>query len=101
MLIYTTILFVAREPFRKACLDQRPEESVQANNLAWMCVPAGCLVSFLLGAVWLYLLEQPTGAEAASYPFAVTLYLFAAVLELCCEPLWVYAQVSENRCPPK
>jgi hypothetical protein len=38
MLLYTTVLFIAREPLRKACLDKDSggKNWRQTNNLVWL-----------------------------------------------------------------
>ncbi|KAJ8408147.1 hypothetical protein AAFF_G00263750 [Aldrovandia affinis] len=69
-LLYSTLVFLSREAFRKACLSSGPEQNWrQVINLLWLTVPLGVLWASVLGCVWLWLLE-----------------------ELLAEPLWVLAQ---------
>ena len=94
-ILYTTVLFVAREPFRKACLSV-PKEDINhitwplLANLIWITVPAGAALAALMGYIWCYSLEQPNDPR---YMEAVWVYAASAVLELLVEPLWMLGQI--------
>ena len=95
-LLYSTILFLSREAFRKACLS-RPAESVEKNwrqiiNLIWCCIPIGLLSNMVLCCLWIYCLEQPSAQYAEQYPKAVFIFAFAGTAELIVEPLWLIGQ---------
>lgn len=96
VLLYSTILFLSREAFRKACLSRTsasPERNWrQTINLTWCCVPVGVLVGSLLAWLWVYLLERPSLLYATMYPKAVILFGVSALGELVVEPLWLIAQ---------
>uniref|UniRef100_A0A3B3Q9F1 Protein RFT1 homolog n=1 Tax=Paramormyrops kingsleyae TaxID=1676925 RepID=A0A3B3Q9F1_9TELE len=92
-LLYTTVVFLSREAFRRACLSGKTEHNwKQIINLLWLTVPLGLLWAFALGSVWLYLLEAPDPLTVPHYGPAVALFGLSAIQELLCEPLWVLAQ---------
>ena len=95
-LLYTTILFLAREAFRKTCLSHSGKSKEtkwdQIINLVWLAVPLGVLASFVFGFIWLNWLETPPMGLAKDYSISVLCFAFCAVLELMAEPLWVVFQ---------
>ena len=94
-LLYSTVLLVSREAFRKACLSTLGVDEKdwrQLINLMWCCVPLGILIGFILGWVWIYLLEYPSHSYVDYYPRAVILFVMSAVSELVVEPLWLISQ---------
>ncbi|XP_042195503.1 protein RFT1 homolog isoform X3 [Callorhinchus milii] len=92
-LLYSTIIFLAREAFRKACLSGGAEQNwTQIINLLWLTVPLGMLWAVLLSWVWLRLLQVPDPALLPHYEAAVVLFSLSAVVELLVEPLCVLAQ---------
>ena len=93
MLLNQTIVFVAREAFRKACLSKTADKRwAQVINLLWCVFPLGVMLSFLLGYVWLYLLEIPDPVKIPNYPLAVLVFAASGSVELLSEQLWVVAQ---------
>ena len=93
MLLIQTIVFVAREAFRKSCLSKTTDKNwPQVINLLWCVFPIGVLTAALLGYVWLYFLEQPDPIHAPNYPFAVVVFAVCGAVELLSEQLWVVAQ---------
>ncbi|XP_059505657.1 protein RFT1 homolog isoform X2 [Stegostoma tigrinum] len=93
-LLYSTVVFLAREAFRKACLNVDKEQKwAQVINLLWLTVPLGVLWSLLLGWVWLHLVTTPDPAVIPHYEFGVVAFSLSAVVELLSEPLWILAQV--------
>lgn len=93
MLLNQTIVFVAREAFRKACLSKTTDKRwPQVINLLWCVFPLGVILSFVLGYVWLYHLEIPDPVKIPNYPLAVLVFAASGSLELLSEQLWVVAQ---------
>lgn len=89
-LLYTTILFLSREGFRRAALKSGPGTRVQEIvNLAWCCVPLGILTAGC--GVWIGLHFGP-GKELPDFPAALALYAVSALLELFSEPVQLLAQ---------
>ncbi|XP_004581600.2 protein RFT1 homolog [Ochotona princeps] len=92
-LLYSTILFLAREAFRRACLSGGAQRDwSQTLNLLWLTVPLGVFWSLFLGWVWLRLLEVPDPDAVPHYGTGVMLFALSAVVELLGEPFWVLAQ---------
>ena len=93
MLLNQTIVFVAREAFRKACLSKTQDKNwVQVINLLWCVFPLGVTLSFVLGYVWLLHLEVPDPQKIPNYPLAVFAFAASGSIELLSEQLWVLAQ---------
>lgn len=82
LLLESTILFLSREPFMKACLTNTAEHNwAQVVNLLWLTVPICCVMSFLFGYVWLFLLST-TEALPPYYTFAVWAVGLSCIIEL-------------------
>ncbi|XP_068747153.1 man(5)GlcNAc(2)-PP-dolichol translocation protein RFT1-like isoform X2 [Montipora capricornis] len=93
MLLNQTIVFVAREAFRKACLSRTSEKNwPQVINLLWCVFPIGVALSVVLGYVWLFYLEAPDPGKIPNYPLAVVVFAACGSVELLSEQLWVVAQ---------
>ncbi|KAM3848845.1 man(5)GlcNAc(2)-PP-dolichol translocation protein RFT1 isoform 1-T1 [Vipera latastei] len=94
MLLYTTIVFLAREAFRKACLSGSSRRNwTQTFNLLWLTVPLGVCWCVFFGWIWLDILEVPNENAIPYYNFGVLAFCLSAVIELLGEPFWVLAQV--------
>ncbi|KAM4613267.1 man(5)GlcNAc(2)-PP-dolichol translocation protein RFT1 [Polymixia lowei] len=94
-LLYSTLVFLSREAFRRACLSGGSGTSHnwrQVINLLWLTLPLGVVWASLLVCVWLWLLEVPDPKAIPHYGPAVGIFALAAVQELLAEPLWVLAQ---------
>ncbi|CAL8335567.1 unnamed protein product [Lota lota] len=95
MLLYSTLVFLSREAFRRACLSgsSGPAHNWrQTVNLLWLTLPLGVVWASILVCVWLWLLEVPDPQDIPHYAPAVWLFALAALQELLVEPLWVLAQ---------
>ncbi|CAL8339042.1 unnamed protein product [Merluccius merluccius] len=95
MLLYSTLVFLSREAFRRACLSGSSKTGQnwrQTINLLWLTLPLGVLWASILVCVWLWLLEVPDPQDIPHYAPAVGLFALAALQELLAEPLWVLAQ---------
>uniref|UniRef100_A0A8B9RJC6 Protein RFT1 homolog n=1 Tax=Astyanax mexicanus TaxID=7994 RepID=A0A8B9RJC6_ASTMX len=93
MLLYTTLVFLSREAFRRACLsgEGAGRDWRQVINLLWLTLPLGCLWGVLLVCVWWWLLQAPDPQTIPHYVPAVGIFCLAALTELLAEPLWVLA----------
>ncbi|TMS19533.1 Protein RFT1-like protein [Larimichthys crocea] len=94
-LLYTTLVFLSREAFRRACLSGGSGTNHswrQVINLLWLTLPLGVLWAALLVCVWLWLLEIPDPQTVPYYGPAVVLFALSGVQELLAEPFWVLAQ---------
>ena len=95
-LLYTTVVFFAREAVRKACLEVGSATRQQRVNLSWVSTLLGMVLATFLLWSWVTLLEVPTDPKMghSSYHTSASLFALAAVLELLSEPLWIYAKTG-------
>lgn len=94
LLLHSTIVFVAREGFRRVCLSKASKEDwSQVINLIWCIVPIGCVCAAFFSWVWLYLLEQPNPTAIPYYNVGVVCFACCAVLEMTSEPVFITSQV--------
>ncbi|XP_043406540.1 protein RFT1 homolog isoform X3 [Chelonia mydas] len=92
-LLYSTVVFLAREAFRRACLSGSTKRNwTKTINLLWLTVPLGVCWSLFLGWIWLRLLEVPDPNAVPYYKIGVVAFGLSAVVELLGEPFWVLAQ---------
>ncbi len=95
-LLYSTILFLSREAFRKACLSrpygQKERNWRQLINLTWCCVHVGVFSGTLLAVIWAFCFEQPSESFRVNYKQAVVVFALSGVCELVVEPLWLIGQ---------
>ncbi|XP_020263524.1 protein RFT1 homolog isoform X3 [Asparagus officinalis] len=96
-LLVTSILFLSREGFRRACMridvqgDGAPMEENAAKLLkvAWMSFPLGIFVT-LTACVFVFWSQNLSLADR--YAQAVLIHGFACILELLAEPLYILSQ---------
>ncbi|TGZ38053.1 man(5)GlcNAc(2)-PP-dolichol translocation protein RFT1 [Temnothorax longispinosus] len=82
LLLESTILFLSREPFVKACLTNTAEHNwAQVVNLLWLTVPICVVMSFLCGYGLLFVLST-TEALPPYYTFAVWAVGLSCIIEL-------------------
>ena len=93
MLLHTTVMFLAREAFRKACIS-RPADGKWRGiiNLVWLGVPLGAAMYLVLAYVWLAVLEPPEAKYVAVYRFGVAAQFLVVMLSLCAEAFFVVGQ---------
>jgi len=114
-LLYTTVLFVAREGVRRAAMryaEAAPQQPAAAAhprsrhhaiiNLCWLTVPFGAVLALtlrFLSALTGFAAPQPSqlleaGVPTGDYQLAVDLFLLSSVVELLSEPLYVLGYVQ-------
>ncbi|VUZ55840.1 unnamed protein product [Hymenolepis diminuta] len=110
-LYYSTLVFTARESFRRACLSRGGELLLSPLvidirskwrsllNVMWLTVLVGILLSFGLLPIWLFVLSSPASDTVnynLEYQYRVSclLYTLSAFLELATEPLWLVCQLG-------
>jgi oligosaccharide translocation protein RFT1 len=95
-LLYTTILFLSREAFRRTVPKLTHLRSIHHYiNLTWLIIPAGLVI--IIVSLPLTLFIQTNHAE--NYPFyyhACVFYALAAFIELLSEPLYLLASAKLN-----
>nr|DAD25275.1 TPA_asm: hypothetical protein HUJ06_026739 [Nelumbo nucifera] len=96
-LLITSILFLSREGFRRACMRtdircggaQMQENAAKILKVAWMTFPIGVFVTFAACVLvfWWQALEF-----SDPYGQAILIHGFACILELLAEPLYILSQ---------
>ena len=94
-LLVTTVLFLSREPFRRALPSLKSvETSWQVFlNTIWLVVPNGMILCALFGYIWSFVFEAPNNTLVPYYKSSVFLCCIACVLELCGEIPFSLAQM--------
>lgn len=95
-LLYTTILFLSREAFRRTVPKLNDLRSTQHYiNLIWFIIPTGLFIISLSLPFTLYF--QTDNAEKYPYYYSACLfYALSAFIELLSEPLYLLATVKLN-----
>ncbi|CAM9430217.1 unnamed protein product [Choristocarpus tenellus] len=102
-LISSTVLFLAREPFRLALarsrvlsLSQGADESMRRRlvNTAWLAAPVGLFSAVLVHTLYPWVIRNDDFIGVKENRQAVTMVCGAAALELMCEPL---SLIFQNR----
>lgn len=93
-LFNTTILFLAREGFRRGCLRIHPNmknATGKVLSIASMTIPLGTVLAIL---VTLLVLKWNKMADSTEYQTAVYMQGIAAVVELLSEPFYILSSVN-------
>lgn len=97
MLLYNTVLFLSREPIRKACLSRLRggRNWTHVFNLSWTSMPVGLLCCIILSLLWLSptVMSQPD--DLNGYAMGVLLFCTAGLVELLAEPLVILGQAHQ------
>ncbi|KRY12398.1 Protein RFT1 -like protein [Trichinella patagoniensis] len=94
MLLYGTVYYFSREPFRRSCL-QREENSlrIQTINVMWLCPAVSFCLSLLFTFIWVFLLPDPSEDTCTKYyGISACIYALSTVIETFAEPLCIIAQ---------
>ena len=93
LLLESTILFVSREAFRRACLSKTTEHNwAQVVNLLWLTVPLCQVLSVVFGYIWLHVLEVPGPEITQHYKLGVYGICLSCIIEMFCEPVYLVSQ---------
>eukprot|EP01134_Creolimax_fragrantissima_P002325 CFRG2325T1 len=87
----STCLLLAREAIRKVCMEYKYDRWIYVAWLVWASIPFGVLIVGVLGYAWINLLEQPDDS-VPNYDEGVWLFGLSVILELACEPMYIYCQ---------
>lgn len=94
LLLESTILFLSREPFNRACLGQKDEFTWrQLINQIWLSVPISGVLSILFVYIWLNWLPLGHPEHAFQYTFGCLSVAFSCILELCSANMALVAQL--------
>ena len=95
-LLYSTIMFLSREPFRRSCQRKQETDSWRETvNLIWLVVPNTVLWSVVMGYVWCYFLSQPgpAGSDISEqYRLSVWILCLGVILDSLSEVPYIIAQ---------
>ncbi|KPJ08501.1 Protein RFT1-like [Papilio machaon] len=94
LLLESTILFLSREPFHRACLGQKDEFSwSHIMNQIWLSVPISCVLSIGFVYIWVNILPLGHPEYASQYVFGCWSVAFSCILELCSANMALVAQL--------
>ncbi|KAJ8722126.1 hypothetical protein PYW08_004528 [Mythimna loreyi] len=94
LLLESTILFLSREPFNRACLGQKEEFSwTQLINQIWLSVPVSCILSIVFVYIWLNWLPLGNPEHSFQYTFGCWSVALSCILELCSANVALVAQL--------
>lgn len=93
LLLESTILFLSREAFRRACLSKTTEHNwAQVVNLLWLTLPLCQALCFVFGYIWLHVLVVPGPEITQHYTLGVCSICISCIIEMFCEPLYLVSQ---------
>lgn len=99
-LLTTSILFLSREGFRRACMridikcdGLMDENSAKLLRIAWLTLPFGIIFTSIMCTAFFWF-EKLSFHNAISDPYALAILIngFACILELLGEPLYILSQ---------
>ena len=100
-LLYSTLQFLSREPFRRACIGEiaksDQKRSIKIVNTIWMGLLLCCALSVPLIYVWQSNSpsdEDLAGTKLSDYHTAVLITVAAVLIEMISEPCFIYAQAK-------
>lgn len=100
-LLYTTLQFLSREPFRRACLGEVAKSNQKSwykiFNTVWLGLLISLLLFFPLAYVWQLnspSLEDLEGTTDEDYKMAVIITCISVIVEMLAEPCYIYAQAK-------
>lgn len=94
LLLESTILFLSREPFHRACLGQKGEFNWnQVINQIWLSVPLSFVLSSIFIYIWLNILPLGHPEHSSQYTFGCWSVAFSCVLELCSANMMLVSQL--------
>ncbi|XP_068633042.1 man(5)GlcNAc(2)-PP-dolichol translocation protein RFT1 [Battus philenor] len=94
LLLESTILFLSREPFHRACLGQKDEVSwSHIMNQIWLSVPISCVLSVIFVYIWINILPLGHPEYASQYAFGCVSVAFSCILELSSANMALIAQL--------
>lgn len=100
-LLYSTLQFLSREPFRRACLGEASKNDNKTwrriCNTIWLGFLLSLLLAIPLGYIWQ--LNSPSisdlaGTTTEDYHTAVLIVCLSVIIEMLAEPCFIYAQAK-------
>lgn len=100
-LLYTTLQFLSREPFRRACLGEiargDSKSSQRIINTIWLGLSLSLALTVPLAYIWRInspSAEDLSGTTIDDYYIAVLIMCLAVITEMLAEPCYIYAQAK-------
>lgn len=100
-LLYTTLQFLSREPFRRACLGEvakiNKKTWSKVFNTIWLGLILAVSLTIPLAYGWQLnspSLEDLEGTTADDYRIAVLITCLSVIIEMLAEPCYIYAQAK-------
>lgn len=94
LLLESTILFLSRESFNRACLGQKDEVNWnQLMNQIWLSVPLSFIFSIIFVYIWLNILPLGHPEHATHYEIGCWSVALSCILEMCVANLSFTAQL--------
>lgn len=100
-LLYTTLQFLSREPFRRGCLSQAATANTKTwpkvVNTIWLGASTSILYALPLAYIWQLnspSIEDLAGTSVNDYQDAVLVTCIAVFVEMLEEPGYIYAQAK-------
>lgn len=83
-LLYTTIMFLAKEPFRRSLPKLAEVENKWTHfiNSLWLIIPSGLFVSLICGVLWSQVFDQPDQQLVSNFKYSIYLLCISCIIEL-------------------
>jgi oligosaccharide translocation protein RFT1 len=94
-LLYTTIIFLSREPFRRA-LPSFNELNLKLITSLWLIVLNGLIITIIFGSLWYFIFDEPNKLLVPNYRQSIVICCIACLIELCGEPANCLNQIKLN-----
>lgn len=111
LLLYTTIQFITREPFRRTCTpnnkvsngdsqeekENETEDEISWNsvvNITFLSIPVSFIIGFLFSMIWYNLFDRPEQV-LNQYQWAIFSILISVIIESIAETCFVYGQRND------
>lgn len=93
LLLESTLNFLSREAFRRACLSKTSDHYwPKVVNLVWLTVPLCQVFSMIFGYIWLHVLSVPSRHITEHYYIGVWSVATSCMIEMFCEPVYLMAE---------
>lgn len=111
LLLYTTIQFITREPFRRTCTpkikvsdddsqDEKENETEDETswnsvvNITFLSIPVSFIIGFLFSMIWYNCFDRPEQV-LNQYQWAIFSILISVIIESIAETCFVYGQRND------
>lgn len=92
-LLYTTVMFLSREPFRRALPNISDVKQFEKFiNSLWLVIPSGFVICLFFGTLWNFF-EKPNQLTVPNYDYSIILLCFSCLIELIGEPSYALSQM--------